>query len=230
MLMDNFLDYNLNVLDDNNCIQSSEIEIFQPEILTTNINITPPACSGYPACVTIDSFGGTVDNYTYTFYQDGGNQGPSNNCTPEPEDLLVEPSTSDGCFNLVAGDYFVIKNSNVGSARSSMDYDDDSIVGIGTTFIDNVYRVAAVSGVTTDAVGFGQTGLTRVIVSIANTAGLVGLANSTFYGNYSFGRIVMSDRNVSRAYTVNTSNGITGIETGVRLTRKTSLKTESYAT
>ena len=131
---------------------------------------------------------------------------------------------------IAAGDYFVIKNSNVGSARSSMDYDDDSIVGIGTTFIDNVYRVAAVSGVTTDAVGFGQTGLTRVIVSIANTAGLVGLANSTYYGDYSFGRIVMSERNVSRAYTVNTSNGVTGIETGVILTRKASLKVGSYTT
>jgi len=131
---------------------------------------------------------------------------------------------------IAAGDYFVIKNSNVGSARSSMDYDDDSIVGIGTTFIDNVYRVAAVSGVTTDAVGFGQTALTRVIVSVANTAGLVGLANSSYYGDYSFGRIVMSDRNVSRAYTVNTSNGITGIETGVIITRKSSLKVGSYTT
>jgi len=90
--------------------------------------------------------------------------------------------------------------------------------------------VAAVSGVTTDAIGFGQTALTRVIVSVANTAGLVGLANSTFYGNYSFGKIIMNDRNVSRAYTVNTLNGISGIETGVILTRKTSLKTESYAT
>ena len=100
--------YNLNVLDDNNCIQSSSIEIFQPEILTSNINIIPPACSGYPACVTIDSFGGTGDNYTYTFYEDAGNQGPLDNCTPEPEDILLEPSISDGCFNLVSGDYFVI--------------------------------------------------------------------------------------------------------------------------
>ena len=40
----------------------------------------------------------------------------------------------------------------------------------------------------------------------------------------------MSDRNVSRAYTVNTSNGITGIETGVILTRKSSLKVGSYTT
>ena len=132
--------------------------------------------------------------------------------------------------HLDVGDYFIIKNSNVGSARSSMDYNDDSIVGIGTTFIDNVYRVAAVSGVTTDAVGFGQTALTRVIVSVANTAGLVGLANSSYYGDYSFGKIVMTDRNVSRAYTVNTSNGITGIETGVILTRKSSLKVGSYTT
>ena len=131
---------------------------------------------------------------------------------------------------IAVNDYFVIKNSNVGSARSSMDYDDDSIVGIGTTFIDNVYRVAAVSGVTTDAVGFGQTALTRVIVSVANTSGLVGLANSSYYGDYSFGKIVMSDRNISRAYTVNTSNGITGIETGVILTRKASLKVGSYTT
>ena len=132
--------------------------------------------------------------------------------------------------HLDVGDYFVIKNSNVGFAMSSMDYDDDSIVGIGSTHIDNVYRVAAVSGVTTDAVGFGQTAITRVIVSVANTSGLVGLANSEYYGDYSFGKIVMSDRNVSRAYTINTSNGIAGIETGVILTRKSSLKVGSYTT
>ena len=154
---------------------------------------------------------------------------------PYDSDLRNSDITQGGTNGITesaisAGDYFVIKNSNVGSARSSMDYDDDSIVGIGTTFIDNVYRVAAVSGVTTDAVGFGQTALTRVIVSIANTAGLVGLANSSYYGDYSFGRIVMSERNVSRAYTVNTSNGITGIETGVILTRKSSLKVGSYTT
>ena len=131
---------------------------------------------------------------------------------------------------IAVGDYFVIKNSNVGSARSSMDYDDDSIVGIGTTFIDNVYRVAAVSGVTTNAIGFGQTALTRVIVSMGTTAGLDQLPDGHYYGDYSFGKIIMSDRNVSRAYTVNTSNGITGIETGVLLTRKASLKVGSYTT
>ena len=154
---------------------------------------------------------------------------------PSDSDLRNANITQGGTSGITesaiaVGDYFVITNSNVGSARSSLDYDDDSVVGVGTTFIDNVYRVAAVSGVTTDAVGFGQTSLTRVIVSVANTAGLVGLANSTFYGNYSFGKIIMNDRNVSRAYTVNTLNGISGIETGVILTRKTSLKTESYAT
>ena len=40
----------------------------------------------------------------------------------------------------------------------------------------------------------------------------------------------MTDRNVSRAYTVNTSSGVTGIETGIILTRKTSLKVGSYTT
>ena len=68
--------------------------------------------------------------------------------------------------HLDVGDYFVIKNSNVGFAMSSMDYDDDSIVGIGSTHIDNVYRVAAVSGVTTDAVGFGQTAITLSLIHI----------------------------------------------------------------
>ena len=114
---------------------------------------------------------------------------------------------------------------------SSLDYNDGSVVGIGSTRLDNVYRVAAVNyDHITDAVGFGQTTVTQVTVSVANTSGLVGLANNEYYGDYSYGKLILSERNVSRAYTVNTSAGIAGIETGVILKRKVSLKVESYAT
>jgi len=132
---------------------------------------------------------------------------------------------------LQVNDFFVIKNSNVGTAMSSLDYNDGSVVGIGSTRLDNVYRVAAVNyDHVTDAVGFGQTTVTQVTVSVANTSGLVGLANSEYYGDYSYGKLILSERNVSRAYTVNTSAGIAGIETGVIINRKTSLKVGSYTT
>ena len=106
--------YNLNLLDSNNCAQSFEIEIFQPELINTEINITPPACSGYPACVTTSSIGGVGSNYTYQFYLDEGDEGPLDNCTPESVDILVEPTITNGCFDLVAGDYYVITTDENG--------------------------------------------------------------------------------------------------------------------
>ncbi len=105
--------YNLNLLDLNNCPQALEIEIIQPEIINTNIDITPPACSGYPACVTTNSTGG-VGEYSYTFYLDQGNIGPLDNCNPEIDDLLVEPTLSNGCYDLVAGDYYLITTDQNG--------------------------------------------------------------------------------------------------------------------
>ena len=49
-------------------------------------------------------------------------------------------------------------------------------MGVGTTYIDNVYRVAhRTLGVTTDAMGFGSTVVTQVVLVLTVSNGLTGL-------------------------------------------------------
>ena len=108
---------------------------------------------------------------------------------------------------------------------------DGSAVGVGTTYIDNVYRVAhRTLGVTTDAMGFGSTVVTQVVVSVNSLNGLTGLGHSMYFGDYSYGKLMLNDRNTVRSYPVNTSNGVTGILTGPIVKRKSFLKTQSYST
>ena len=86
------------------------------------------------------------------------------------------------------------------------------------------------AGVSTDSIGFGATTLTQVVVSVNSLNGLSGLGYSMFFGEYSWGKMVVNDRSVSRAYTVNTSNGVTGILTGPIIQRTKPLKVGSYST
>ena len=131
---------------------------------------------------------------------------------------------------LNVGDFFIVSNSNVGHGLTSLNTD-GSAVGVGTTYIDNVYRVAhRTLGVTTDAMGFGSTVVTQVVVSVNSLNGLSGLGHSMYFGDYSYGKLDLSDRNTVRSYPVNTSNGVTGILTGPIVKRQSFLKTQSYST
>ena len=131
---------------------------------------------------------------------------------------------------LNVGDFFIISNSNVGHGLTSLNTDGSS-VGVGTTYIDNVYRVAhRTLGVTTDAMGFGSTVVTQVVVSVNSLNGLTGLGHSMYFGDYSYGKLMLNDRNTVRSYPVDTSNGVTGILTGPIVKRKQFLKTQSYST
>ena len=108
---------------------------------------------------------------------------------------------------------------------------DGSAVGVGTTYIDNVYRVAhRTLGVTTDAMGFGSTVVTQVVVSVNSLNGLTGLGTGMYFGDYSYGKLQLNDRNTVRSYPVNTSNGVTGILTGPIIKRESILKSQSYST
>ena len=51
-----------------------------------------------------------------------------------------------------------------------------------------------------------------------------------YFGEYSYGRLQLRDRNTVRSYPVNTSNGVTGILTGPIVKRQSFLKTQSYST
>ena len=111
-------------------------------------------------------------------------------------------------------------------------------VGVGTTALDNIYEVSHHVGVTT--VSFGQSTTeeaTRVFCKVLDWHGLqntVGYStlnqglSTSFIGDFSWGRLQLNDRQLAQAYTVNTTNGVTGIKTGPQIKRKAALKSENY--
>ena len=135
------------------------------------------------------------------------------------------------------GDYFIVRNSNVGNSGFGLTslQSDNSVCGVGTIFLDNVYRVAAAVGVNTSAIGFGTLGfghttVTRVTVSVSSTEGISGIGNSNIYGEYSWGKAVLSSRAKSQSFTVNASEGLPGIGTGPLVQRVKPLKITNYNT
>ena len=125
------------------------------------------------------------------------------------------------------GYYFVINNSNVGSGLTSLD-SSNQIVGVGTQFIDNVYQVASVSIAQTSVVGLGLTYVAKVVVSVSNYNNLNGIGYSSYYGDYSWGKITLSSRNESQAFAAQTNNGYTGLSTGSLVSREIPLKSSNY--
>ena len=99
-------------------------------------------------------------------------------------------------------------------------------VGVGTSFIDNIYKVMSVENVTGSAIGVGETTLRRVTVSVSSTIG-VSLGSSERFGQYSWGRLHDFVRSDTKAFTAITDDGVTGIITGPVIVRTRDLK-EAY--
>lgn len=127
--------------------------------------------------------------------------------------------------------YFEVYNSNIGYGLTSIS-NDNSIIGIGTTGIDNVYRVASVSIAQTDAYGIGLTDVAKVIVSVQGYNNISGLGFSGFYGNYSWGLIEFESKNRKspKEFLVNPDYGVVGINTTAIIRRKSPLKYFNYLT
>jgi len=131
-----------------------------------------------------------------------------------------------------SGYYFTVFDSNVGSGLTS--YDDAigiTTVGIGTSFIDNIYKVHSAKNITGDAYGIGSavginTTLRRVTVSVSSTEG-IGIG-SGFYGRFSWGRLHDFVKEGTGAFTAITNDGVTGIKTGPVIIRTRDLK-ESFS-
>jgi hypothetical protein len=127
------------------------------------------------------------------------------------------------------GYYFVAYNTNVGSGTGLTSlYSNGSILGVGTQFLDNVYQVASVSVAQTSLPGIGITYVAEVTVSVTNNTAIIGSANTTFFGEYSWGRILLGNRVDSKSFSAYTKNGFSGISSSASIRRVIPLKYQNY--
>lgn len=125
--------------------------------------------------------------------------------------------------------YFTVFNSNIGFGVTSLD-SSSSVVGVGTTCLDNVYKVASVSIAQTSVPGIGVTNVSRVIVSILNYNGLSGTGYSGFYGEFSWGKINAPTRKKPNSFVSYNNNGVSGILTSPIIQRINPLRYVGYST
>ena len=133
-------------------------------------------------------------------------------------------------------DYFMVRNSNVGVSVTTVTSFDDAggIVGVGTSFADNVYQVARIEGLTTSVSGV-TTNVKRLFVDVDQFAeGYSGITTSgDGLGQYSWGKIDVVDRGNSNTYNAYTQSGLgltegSGITTSTMVVRSNFLKFTNY--
>jgi len=150
-----------------------------------------------------------------------------------PKDSLFRNAATVGTAITVSGIstgyYFTVFNSNVGASVTSL-YQDGTVVGIGTSFLDNVYEVAQVSIAQTMGIGIGLTYVAQVTVSVQDYNGLTGLGHSEFFGEYSWGRIATAPRGSARVFTsyAGNSTGLSGISSSPIIERVNPLRYLNY--
>ena len=137
-------------------------------------------------------------------------------------------STATTVSGIQTGYYFVVRNSNIGNGVTSL-YQNGSVLGIGTQFLDNVYEVASVSIAQTSVPGIALTYVTRVVTSISNYNSLTGMGYSSFFGEFSWGRILFNTRTYPKTFNAYTKNGATGIVTSSIVNRIAPLKYVNYS-
>lgn len=147
-----------------------------------------------------------------------------------PNNSFLKDSSVTGVTTISGiqtGYYFTVYNSNVGNNIISLDFD-GNIIGIGTSFIDNVYQVSSVSIAQTSVIGVGITYVTRVVSYVQNYDSLTGISTDNILGEYSWGRITLKGRTKNNNYNSYTLNGISGISTGTILKRTSPLRYSNY--
>ena len=123
----------------------------------------------------------------------------------------------------ISTDYYIyIENTNIGTPIISLD-NSLNVLGIGSTFIDNVYQVKQFSIKQKPVLGVGITYINEIIVNVNNNSSLIGIAGSGYYGDYSWGRI----SNISGVGT-NFNSYAPGITTSTIVKRYNPLKYSNY--
>ena len=162
---------------------------------------------------------------------------------------------STGISGIQTGYYLSVSNSNFGKALNSI-RGDGSLIGIGTTCIDNVYQVLSNQVVSTQIAGIGTTSVTRIYVGVASYSGFnfnqyssytfdstfvtfdrtgtptfdaTFIKDGDFFGIYSWGRITIStSRSVPKSFTWYNQKGVSGISSSPIVRRTNPLKYRDY--
>jgi hypothetical protein len=172
-----------------------------------------------------------------------------------PQDSILRSNAIVGSAITISGistgDYFVLSDSNLGFQTSLNSLrSDGSVVGIGTTFIDNVYQVVSSTITLKNIPGFGNIWIREVGVRV-NTVNNYDFRSRTFdstsitfdsttitfdaeitnqVGNFSWGKIPISSFTVTEPFIFYNQNGISGIKTSALVTRTIPLKYRNYKT
>ena len=151
---------------------------------------------------------------------------------------IINVSTALTVTQLSQGDYFKISNSNIGAATTSIKSftGTGTTIGIGTQFFDNVYYANNVMTVIKSVAGV-STAVKRIQVRVQDNfpAGYDFTTNSgmttlgEYFGDYSWGKVIIESRTVSTAYTGNTSSGVGGLSTSPQIIRFAPLKYTNYS-
>ena len=154
-----------------------------------------------------------------------------------PQDSFLRISGLTGTAVTMSGigtnDIFVVTGSNVGDATTSITPVDGggSTVGVGTSFIDNVYQVYSAETVNINVTGIGFTDVRRIFTAVKDPihfGSSSGITSSPDYGSYSWGLVELQSRSVSTSYNAYTLNGVGGITTSTSVERSASLKYKDY--
>ena len=158
--------------------------------------------------------------------------------SPLRQSLYMVDSAASGSLTtvstLVSGDFFVVDESNVGSATTSIisiTKDTLDTVGTGISFIDNVYQVYSAETVQVNILGVGYTDVRRIFAAVKDPmhfGSTSGITSSPDYGRFSWGKIDMVSRGLTTSYTAYTSSGVVGLTTSASIERSASLKYKSY--
>lgn len=150
---------------------------------------------------------------------------------------IVSSSGITTVTDLAVGDFFIVKNSNVGIATTSIELYSTGFTrsGISTEFVDGVYYVDSVSTETVEFLGITTT-IKRIesrvgdnsILGYDFTSNSGMTTTSGYFGDYSWGKIIVRDRERELSHPSQTDNGYIGINTSTRVSRKEELKFKNY--
>ena len=154
------------------------------------------------------------------------------------------------------GDYFTLFNTNIGITTSGTvvsESTNGTVIGVTTTFLDNVYQVSSVHTEKGEIIGVGTTAVRRVFANIvgystvtfnnlslsfdsttftfdSNTFDVLsgGISSDRNFGNFSWGKIELTTPLKKNSFNFYGDNGYSGISTSAIVTRSNPLKFKNY--